>query len=249
MSENGTFFASIALRNVGSSTMDSLALVMEYLGEQQGETVFTFALGAVVPNGEQAFRSTFPAQSVDAMVALLGPGASVRIQGTAHGIRIVGCPAAARVTRVRVQFSDGRSQDWSTSGWRLDPVVAYVPDVSDFKPNAVTAPAAVSAVLKIDSTGRVIEMVPSEKGQPSLTESLRKIFLRHLRFHPARLDGQPVGSEIPVLIRLHSQRSLEFPTDLDLRTPVTLIDFFPEKFPEMGWTISYGGLSGGSAIP
>ncbi len=249
MTEVGTSDIDFYARNLERSPIEAVALVMEYTDEQ-GRIIQRLPAVSATKEVGKTFHPPFAYERVTSpWITPIVTGESVRIQGVSNGVRAIACPSHARVTFVMVQFSDGTIKKLSAPGWQLEPTPFLIPFVPRFSPDVVKVPSSLLAEVRIDLSGHVVDVVSQDPhNRADLLIAIRDQMIRSWKFNPGLRDGEPSESEITVLFRIHTQRTLDFPETKPIPSPVTLVDFFPDDRNPGKLQIAYGRLFSGSSV-
>jgi len=253
--ETGRAWPAFHFRNLASSPIQALALVIEYK-DKAGRTIESVPIAAASEAIAQQFKSPFAVEGVQHLDrAAIQPGSDAVVGGIRDGIRTGSCPTHAVVTYMMIQFQDDTVRILSEPGWQLTAVPRYIPRAPEIVPNWLpTVPVSLTGKIKINSSGRVDDVVfQSPNGDANLLDGLRDFMKQNWSFHPALVDGKPTASELETLFRFPTHASAL--SDNEARwSPVTLIqmfrrrDLYPDQENGDNFTVTYGGLSEGSTI-
>jgi len=250
VTEAGTWYPDLYIRNVQPFSIQALAIVIEYV-DKEGLVLNRVP---VVAESESAtaspgFRLPFVFERVQAAwKAPVSPGRSVRVQGQSDAVLPIACPTGARVTFAMVQSTEGATKTFTSPAWQLGPTPRFVPFFSRF-PLGVTQPLiAVPARVMISAGGRVTQVLPFDPQQESLVQFIRDQMIGRWEFNPGIRDGSPVQSELTVLFRIHADRARALPVSTPLKSPLTLIDIFPDARDPAKLEVAFGTLFSGSGV-
>jgi hypothetical protein len=246
--ETGTSYIDLRARNVEASPVEALALVIEY-ADKLGQVLERVPVAAATEQASEQFRPPFPLQHTNGpWTKPLLPGDSVRVQGIRDGVRTASCADSARVTFAMVQFGDGTTKTFSSAGWQLGPTPQVIPVVPAFPSDLVEAPIALLARVKISASGQILDVIPLDQEQSPALNLIRDQMRQDWKFNPALYDGRPTTSDLIVLFRIHSERTLAFSETRPSPSPLILIDFFPDERNPGKLLIAYGRLFSGSGV-
>jgi len=263
--ETGHASASFQFRNIASLRLEAVALIFEYL-DDQGQTIEEIPVAGVSRMAAGRFRVPFPveptwvylkgAQEGEHWGSALVPGASVSLAGSKDGTRTANCPVAAKVTFLRLQFTNGTARTYSSRDWHLGPAPRRVPEVpTKFRPPPVIRPYALLAEVKINASGDVVDLIPEDQDiAPDVLQWTRDLMKQEWKFHPALLLGKAVDSQLMVLFRFPVDATSPFPEVKPLPFPVTLIRIFrkrdldPSNYTGNDLVVMYGQAEEGSVL-
>ncbi len=130
----------------------------------------------------------------------LAPGESVTLIGWSLRVFTL-CPAKARLTAIRVRFSDGTQFLRTVSPWIFQEIQDRMPE-SHFRIGSVPAQNSVYLVqLTISATGEVQEVQQLKSG-PAILPAVVIDELRKWRLPPRTRDGEPEASKILAVLRI-----------------------------------------------
>ncbi len=248
VTETGTSDTDFYARNLESSPIQALALVIEYTDEQGG-VIERMPVVASTEQANETFHPPFPVERVASLWKVpIAPGESVRVQGVSNGVKATICPSRAIVTFFAVQFVDGTVKKRASPGWQLGPTPRVIPLVSRFPDDVVKPPISVLAHVMISASGQVVEVLSLHGEQVPVLSLIRDQMIRNWKFNPGLFEGRPTASELTVLFRIHSERTLAFPETRPSPSPVTLIEFFPDDKNPGKLLMAYGRLFSGSGV-
>lgn len=261
--ETGRTLVSLRFRNTGKLSIQALALILSYVDER-GEAIDEVPVAGVTKMPPEGFDSPFPVSLSELHLAgvqdrehrehALRPRGSARVAGSRDGTRTGNCPARAKVTFLRLQFTDGTARTYSSPGWHLGPIPRRIPEVpTTFRPLSVNRPSSIVARVKIGASGDVADVVPdNSNNHPEVLRWIRDFMKQEWKFHPAVLGGTPVDSQLTVLFRFPAGATLEFPEVEPILSPVTLIQFFrrhdlhPNDYTGSDLVVMYGQADEGT---
>lgn len=237
--EDGISFVDLQARNVEAYPIEALALVMEYL-DKFGNVVERVPVIAATEQAMKTFHPPFLSEADTRLEMDLSPGSSVRLQSASNGIRTANCPASARITYSIVRFADSTVRTLWSPEWQLGPTPRVIPVPPEFPSDFVQPPIALLARVKISALGRVTDVIPVDQEQSHVLGLIRNQMRESWEFNPALYEGRPAASEVKVLFRIHAELSRAFPETKLVLSPVTLIEFFPNKNNPGKLLVAYG---------
>jgi len=248
ITKTGTSYSDFVAHNLQSSPIEALALVIEYT-DNQGVVIERMPVIGNTERASDAFHAPFPLERVSPLWNVpMQHGDSVRILGQSDGIITEDCPTGARVTFAAIQYADGTTKILSSPGWQLGATPRVIPFASQFPPDLVKPPVALLARVKVNASGQVIDVLSADQDQPDTLNLIRDQMKKTWKFNPALSDGSPTPSDLLVLFRVHSERTLAFPDTRRPASPVTLIEFFPDDRNPGKLEITFGGLFSGASV-
>jgi hypothetical protein len=246
----GTTTARVQFRNLTGGVISSVALVVEYL-DKQGGIIDTVPMVGATRELIAEFRTPFPVQRLvgNPWAESVTEEASVQIDGVKDGVRTSVCPTSARITFVKIQWTDGTVQSFFARDWQVPPIPHNIPRVGNGFPKLGAASAsALLTRVRIDTTGHVTDVrVSGDEQSTKLFEWFDKWMRQSWTFHPAVYAGRRVDAELEILFRVHVPSSQDASENETTPTPVTLIQLLP-KATQPGWLVYYGTLIQGDAV-
>jgi hypothetical protein len=251
---NGRSAPDVHFRNVGDSRLEALAAVVRYT-DQQGRTIDDVPVAAGTSQVVDALRLPFAVEGVQYWKRPVAPGEDMVVAGVYDGIRTGVCPAHATVTFLRLQFAGSHPLDFSSPGWHVRPLPRSVPEVPESLAKLnLNPPDFIAAQLKIDASGRVIDLTPGDEENSEVVSWLRNFMQQSWRFYPALRDGRPVEEQVRVLFGFARDRVSMLAQAPSLQSPVLVIqimrtlDFFPNVRNQQEFRATFGGIAEGDVV-
>jgi hypothetical protein len=248
ITELGTIWPAIDIRNTQASAITNLAFVIEYLDDKSQKTT-TAAVAATAEGYGKSLQVPFSVENVTVWKAPVEPGTTARVDGTFDGVRPLACPEAARITFAMARFKNGTIQQYAAEGWSVPALPRFVPELADSCPVAGENPIQIRAKIQYNAAGDVIGI----SGPIFTRDDPDKVawivaHMKQWKFHPALLDGRPQEGDVDVEFVLYGDPKPDL-TGISLTTPAALVVFFPKQAPRIGCFESFGMLQEGTTIP
>lgn len=237
---------SMTVRNRTNKPVRQLSLLVEYL-DSNGKGLLVLAYQATkedVLQDPDFTDHSVRAQYVDELEKEIEPGQSFRIMAQ-NATTITECPKAARLTLVRLTFSDSTTYEWESLPWRTEAALRDSPPHFRVESLLPGPSSDLLFMVIVDSEGRVSAVEPIGPGT-SRHESAVAENLRQWSFFPAMDSGRPVSTELVVLLHFHGDSTGNAGAALgnmaDLPRKFALVELLPQH-PKSGlWRALFGGF-------
>jgi len=192
--------ASIDVTNEASTAIEELDIQIEYTSAGE-ELLGILHFGATAWHPQQDYppppnRRYF----MNVLKSSLAPGNSITLLATSLRV-LTSCPNKARLTAIRVRFSDRTEFLRTVSAWTLQEIWDEIPQV-DLPIGSVPEGNPVYLLqLSISATGEVQEVQQLRSNPARLPVAVRDA-LRKWRLPPRSRDGEPDASKILVVLRV-----------------------------------------------
>jgi len=239
----------VTFKNLFGSPIEAIELVLEYQGEN-GQVVVQLPYVGLTPSVKQIFPLLMPSEYKTNLKRRVTVGSSVEL--TTEGFVVVPqCPSKARAIALKVQFSDGKSQTWTSPNWHVKPLLKYFPADLEF-PRGIGTTTRLLIRAEITPQGKVAGMELIQGNAPENVGALLAA-LKEWDFHPARVNGEAVTSDVVLLVRFNRlERQREKMWDLvlpeDLPIPLSVVDLVQDPSAPTKWKLWYGRRPGGTRL-
>jgi hypothetical protein len=234
----------LTLRNESQRNIESITIIATYY-DARGSTVIAIPFTAAMAGVENAYPgAAFPYYD-RRLEQPLAPSKEVYISGASDFVAAT-CPRSAAVSLLAIRYHDGSATQWTAPDWYLAPRILEVPQYFSL-PRTEVAVGDLHFTLRIDARGNTETLQGLGESDRKLSGQLLKQF-RIWRIAPALKKGQPVASEMPVMMRIHgnAKRGSCAIRPEEVPTPVVVIDLVPGLLASDGWR-AYAGCRGASA--
>lgn len=211
---HGGAFPQVRVTNSSTTPIVGLLFVLEYKsGSDETLGQISFA-GAVDPAAQRNSWPIHPEYLDFQLSKPFLPGRTVQMNG-ASMMQFHSCPSRAKLVFGTLTFAKGRQETWSYPGWAFGPVVDEFPGrLSRQIVPFTNLPAAISARVKLDERGEVIQITPTSTGarDPSSVRTVWNL-LEGWSFFPAVRDGKPTESTLSIAFQFLPDPQLQIPVD------------------------------------
>jgi hypothetical protein len=240
-------WSSFRLANRTGESIEAMTIVVEYL-DAQGATL----LEAVVADSRKGVDEPYPVKVSwyfrQRLSSAIEPGDSVRAWAFSD-FTVPRCPAMAKVTLLALRLSDGTTRIASTRGWKLPPSVLDAPQYF-MLPRDSPLPERIPVTIEIDAQGHPGQIQGLQGLRSALADQI-SAQTRLWTFGPALLDGMPVASVLPMLLRFHLRPKKGFCNVAlgEVTSALVVADLIPGRRSTEEWRAYIGCRDASSIIP
>jgi hypothetical protein len=230
-------YGQIRLLNKFSKSIQTVTAIIDYIGPGD-EVLLSIPFRSTVGGLRTAPETKFHPEIVEEISEAIQPGAEVVLTGVTRTTTAT-CPVASRLTFLEVTFADGSRFTRGLPDWSFPPSLMDSPFFLPAPPPEALPTSSTPLRLRIDASGQVTSVTPTGRSEPSLAQYASEV-MKNWTFYPALKNGQPVATELAILLRVNKQPEQYFLTRQDVASPVVAIQVTPWSFDKERWRAWYG---------
>jgi Gram-negative bacterial TonB protein C-terminal len=230
-------YAEIKFVNKLPKPIRTVTAVIDYIGPD-GVVLVSILFQSSVDRPPATPQAKLHPEIVDQITELIQPGTEITLTGVSR-ITTATCPVASRPAFLELTFDDGSRLTRSLPDWSLPTTLMDSPFFLPPPPIGSLPISSASFRLNIDATGQVTSVTPTGRSEPSLFQYASEV-LKNWIFYPALKNGQPVATELAILLRVNKQAEESFLTRQEAALPIVAIQVSPWSFDTQRWRAWYG---------
>lgn len=233
-----TSWATMTLENKSSKNIQNLTALVEYFGPSHERLLGVIFQATLKRTDPLPPFPLIPVQA-DFLQKSVLPEERLRITGLSP-ITTCPCPLEARISVLKIGFSDGTTFVTTSKEWNSDPALKEVSEGQGIVLRPFIPEGEYLIRINIDRSGKVVN-VKNELDSHGFIPETMSDFLSKLVFSPAFEDGISTKSDLLLLVRIHrTGDESKFVHPKSVIAPLVVVDFFPKNSSTFGWRITFG---------